>query len=152
MIIDNHFHRIISNFGYRLRALLSIHLGCLRVIAHSGKKNGNTLPRVGIALGLRPRSISRASGCKLPQGAYFPIHPSSRQCIITILSWGKRCMGNYTSNGWVVSNVLNSILPLCKKNVKGTTDPRVESFCQTNILKLSTLNPISPLPPSRICV
>ena len=41
-----------------------------------------------IALGLRPRAISRASGCKIPalgkslgpRGVYFPIHPSSRQC------------------------------------------------------------------------
>ena len=40
-----------------------------------------------IALGLRPRAISRASGCKIPalgkslgpRGVYFPIHPSSRQ-------------------------------------------------------------------------
>ena len=45
-----------------------------------------------IALGLRPRAISRASGCKIPalgkslgpQGIYFPIHPSSRQCTDTI--------------------------------------------------------------------
>ena len=36
-----------------------------------------------IAPGLGPRAISQASGCKLPQGAYVPIHPSSRQCIIT---------------------------------------------------------------------
>ena len=35
---------------------------------------------------LRPWPISRASGCKLPQGANFPIHPSFRQCIITIHS------------------------------------------------------------------
>ena len=34
---------------------------------------------------LNHRDCPRASGCKLPQGAYFPIHPSSRQCIITIL-------------------------------------------------------------------
>ena len=27
---------------------------------------------------------SALEGCKLPQGAYFPIHPTSRQCIITI--------------------------------------------------------------------
>ena len=44
-----------------------------------------------IALGLRPRAISRASGCKIPalgkslgpRGVYFPIHPSSRQCTDT---------------------------------------------------------------------
>ena len=44
--------------------------------------------RSNIALGLRPRAISRASGCKIPalgkslgpRGVYFPIHPSSRQC------------------------------------------------------------------------
>ena len=35
-----------------------------------------------------PRAISRALGCKLSQGAYFPIHPSSWQCIITLFfSW-----------------------------------------------------------------
>ena len=46
-----------------------------------------------ISLGLRPREISRASGCKIPalgkslgpRGMYFPIHPSSRQCTYTIL-------------------------------------------------------------------
>ena len=46
-----------------------------------------------ISLGLRPREISRASGCKIPalgkslgpRGMYFPIHPSSRQCTDTIL-------------------------------------------------------------------
>ena len=45
-----------------------------------------------ISLGLRPREISRASGCKIPalgkslgpRGMYFPIHPSSRQCTDTI--------------------------------------------------------------------
>ena len=45
-----------------------------------------------IALGLRPRAISRASGCKIPalgkslgpRGVYFPIHPSSRQCTDSI--------------------------------------------------------------------
>ena len=36
-------------------------------------------------LGLR--DCPRASGCKLPQGAYFPIHPSSQQRINTIFSW-----------------------------------------------------------------
>ena len=30
-----------------------------------------------------PRAISQASGCKLPQGAYFLIHPSPRQCIMS---------------------------------------------------------------------
>ena len=47
-----------------------------------------------IALGLRPRAISRASGCKIPalgkslgpRGVYFPIHPSSRQCTDSILN------------------------------------------------------------------
>ena len=48
-----------------------------------------------ISLGLRPRAISRASGCKIPalgkslrpRGMYFqihPSHPSSRQCTDTI--------------------------------------------------------------------
>ena len=47
-----------------------------------------------ISLGLRPREISRASGCKIhalgkslgPRGMYFPIHPSSRQCTDTMSS------------------------------------------------------------------
>ena len=48
-------------------------------------KLGNLHPSaLEIAPGLGPRAISLASRCKLPQGAYFPIHPSSRQCIITI--------------------------------------------------------------------
>ena len=46
-----------------------------------------------IALGLRPRAISLASGCKIPalgkslgpRGVYFPIHPSARQCTDTVL-------------------------------------------------------------------
>ena len=74
--------------------------------------NGNTLPLVGInckilsprlfpPLGPRdcPRAISRALGCKLSQGAYFPIHPSSRQCIFTcntILFCQKECQ--YTAS------------------------------------------------------
>ena len=69
--------------------------------------NGNTLPLVGInckilsprlfpPLGPRdcPRAISRALGCKLSKGAYFPIHPSYRQCMITyntILHCQKEC-------------------------------------------------------------
>ena len=74
--------------------------------------NGNTLPLVGMnckilsprlfaPLGPRdcPRAISRALGCKLSQGAYFPIHPSSPQCIITcntILYCQKECQ--YTAS------------------------------------------------------
>ena len=53
------------------------------------------LPRVGknwkicppsaleIALGLCPQAIFQ--GCKLPLGAYFPIHPSFQQCINPVL-------------------------------------------------------------------
>ena len=41
---------------------------------------------------------------------------SSRQCIITILSWVERYIGNYTPNGWVVLAVLLDRLPLWKKN------------------------------------
>ena len=45
-----------------------------------------------IALGLCPPTISRASGCKVPalgkslepRGVYFPIHPSSRQCMDSV--------------------------------------------------------------------
>ena len=33
-----------------------------------------------------PKAISRAEGCKLPRGAYFPIHPDSRQCIAILFS------------------------------------------------------------------
>ena len=53
-----------------------------------------------IALGLRPRAIPRASGCKIPalantlgpRGMFFPIHPSSRQCTDTLQSCLKdRC-------------------------------------------------------------
>ena len=36
---------------------------------------------------LGPRDCPQASGCKFPQGAYFPIHPSSRQRIITICQY-----------------------------------------------------------------
>ena len=80
---------------------MSVHClesGCIGKYTHLGPRD---FPRVGIlhpsaleiALGLRPRAISRASGCKIPalgkslgpRGVYFPIHPSSRQCTDTIL-------------------------------------------------------------------
>ena len=79
---------------------MSVHClesGCIEKYTHLGPRD---FPRVGIlhpsaleiALGLRPRAISRASGCKIPalgkslgpRGVYFPIHPSSRQCTDTI--------------------------------------------------------------------
>ena len=79
---------------------MSVHClesGCIGKYTHLGPRD---FPRVGIlhpsaleiALGLRPRAISRASGCKIPalgkslgpRGVYFPIHPSSRQCTDTI--------------------------------------------------------------------
>ena len=79
---------------------MSVHClesGCIGKYIHLGPRD---FPRVGIlhpsaleiALGLRPRAISRASGCKIPalgkslgpRGVYFPIHPSSRQCTDTI--------------------------------------------------------------------
>ena len=80
---------------------MSVHClesGCIGKYTHLGPRD---FPRAGIlhpsaleiALGLRPRAISRASGCKIPalgkslgpRGVYFPIHPSSRQCTDTIL-------------------------------------------------------------------
>ena len=83
---------------------MSVHClesGCIGKYTHLGPRD---FPRVGIlhpsaleiALGLRPRAISRASGCKIPalgkslgpRGVYFPIHPSSRQCTDTILTLG----------------------------------------------------------------
>ena len=79
---------------------MSVHClesGCIGKYIHLGPRD---FPRVGIlhpsaleiALGLRPRAISRASGCKIPalgkslgpRGVYFPIHPSSRQCTDTM--------------------------------------------------------------------
>ena len=82
---------------------MSVHClesGCIGKYTHLGPRD---FPRVGIlhpsaleiALGLRPRAISRASGCKIPalgkslgpRGVYFPIHPSSRQCTDTIYPW-----------------------------------------------------------------
>ena len=78
---------------------MSVHClesGCIGKYTHLGPRD---FPRAGIlhpsaleiALGLRPRAISRASGCKIPalrkslgpRGVYFPIHPSSRQCTDT---------------------------------------------------------------------
>ena len=101
-------------------------MGCNFQYTPALEENSNTLPRDGmnwkirLKIPLSPRdclrAISRASGCKLPQLAYFPIHPSSRQCIITILSWVERYIGNYTPNGWVVLAVLLDRLPLWKKN------------------------------------
>ena len=83
---------------------MSVHClesGCIGKYTHLGPRD---FPRVGIlhpsaleiALGLRPRAISRASGCKIPalgkslgpRGVYFPIHPSSRQCTDTLsIDW-----------------------------------------------------------------
>ena len=70
--------------------------GCIGKYIPLGPRD---FPRAGIlhpsaleiSLGLRPREISRASGCKIPalgkslgpRGMYFPIHPSSRQCTDT---------------------------------------------------------------------
>ena len=75
---------------------MSVHClesGCIGKYTHLDPRD---FPRAGIlhpsaleiALGLRPRAISRASGCKIPalgkslgpRGVYFPIHPSSLQC------------------------------------------------------------------------
>ena len=86
---------------------MSVHClesGCIGKYTHLGPRD---FPRVGIlhpsaleiALGLRPRAISRASGCKIPalgkslgpRGVYFPIHPSSRQCTDTIQSHANQC-------------------------------------------------------------
>ena len=85
---------------------MSVHClesGCIGKYTHLGPRD---FPRAGIlhpsaleiALGLRPRAISRASGCKIPalgkslgpRGVYFPIHPSSRQCTDTISRGGWR--------------------------------------------------------------
>ena len=79
---------------------MSVHClesGCIGKYTHLGPRD---FPRVGIlhpsaleiALGLCPRAISQASGCKIPalgkslwpRGVYFPIHPSSRQCTDTM--------------------------------------------------------------------
>ena len=47
-------------------------------------KNGNTLPRVGMNWKIRPSRQSAPLGPRdCLKGAYFPIHPSSRQCIIS---------------------------------------------------------------------
>ena len=46
----------------------------------------------------------RASGWKLPQGAYFPTHPSSRQCIIATsrewVSWLRRRLAIRLNQPW----------------------------------------------------
>ena len=48
---------------------------------------GSLHPRAReIALGWSPKTISRADGCKLPRGAYFLIHPDSRQCTDILFS------------------------------------------------------------------
>ena len=64
-----------------------------------GRCCNNTLPRGGVYWKIRPlrqfaprglrdcpRAILGAEGCKLPRGAYFPIHPDSRQCIVILFS------------------------------------------------------------------
>ena len=40
-----------------------------------------TAERRGVLENTPPEAISSAEGCKLPRGAYFPIHSDSRQCI-----------------------------------------------------------------------
>ena len=70
-----------------------------------------------IALGLRPRAISRASGCKIPalrkslgpRGVYFPIHPSSRQCTDT---FPFPILGNVSHSGTLCGNVLDVSRPV----------------------------------------
>ena len=71
---------------------------------------GNTSPSaLEISPGLRPREISRASGCKIhalgkslgPRGMYFPMHPSSRQCTDTIHPSSRQC--TYTIILWCES-------------------------------------------------
>ena len=42
----------------------------------------------GILENTPPEAISGAEGCKLPIGAYFPIHPDSRQCIDILFQGG----------------------------------------------------------------
>ena len=83
----------LGNFMFLLNFIVDMH-------RNTSEMNKNNLiwvrthfkyfdPRFG---GIRPRAISRASGCKIPalgkspgpRGMYFPIHPSSRQCTDTV--------------------------------------------------------------------
>ena len=55
-----------------------------------------------------PEAISRAEGCKLPKGVYFPIHPDSRQRIAIFIP-ERECIGNYPSNSRGLLTVYESI-------------------------------------------
>ena len=58
--------------------------------------------------------VSRAEGCKLPRGAYFPIHPDSRSFFFP----ERKCVGNYPSSSQVVLTVYKfNTLPLHKKRM-----------------------------------
>ena len=41
---------------------------------------------------------------------------NNHDCIVTILSWRKRCIRKYTAKGCLILTVLNSIPPSLKKN------------------------------------
>ena len=51
--------------------------GCIVTIYYRGRDVLENTP---------PEAISRAEGCKLPRGVYFPVHPDSRQCIAILFS------------------------------------------------------------------
>ena len=96
--------------------ILSIHPGCLKgnfqYIPALGKRMAIHCLQsgwIGKYAPLGPQAISRASGCKVPMGAYFPIHPDSRQCIAILFSRA----GVYWKLPWGVLTVYKfNTLPL----------------------------------------
>ena len=87
-----------------------------------------------IALGLRPRAMSRASGCKIPalgkslgpRGVYFPIHPSSRQCTDTISISNNN---NIKSQRMLWTNSLRKLSLTSTFELRGNVSRRTSNCC-----------------------
>ena len=113
-------------------SLLPSHLGCNFQYLPLWKKNGNTQPWVRMNWKIRlPRTRDfaplgpRGAKSLLPQmsrfmGAYFLIHPSSGQCIITFFFIERECIEfefiycHYSPAVWrVISNTLPLIPHIC---------------------------------------
>ena len=106
-----------------------------------------------IALGLRPRAISRASGCKIPtrgksrgpRWVYFQMHPDSRQCtdILSELA-GKYWFCGVTTDGSSISKAL-----ICQyeaneeKSIPHICIVHWFTYFITGIVSFPTMQPVS---------
>ena len=108
------FGSVLLQYTPALEKIMSIH--CL----HSGwigkyaPLGPQDLPQQGFCT---PRPLRLPSGCKIPAsanllilgGPYFPIHPSSRQCIVTVFSFVSKFSGQNVFHFFLLWNLLDSL-------------------------------------------